>query len=136
MADNNPDWELGEYRGHAETEAVKYGEDLSAGDPLKIVGYDSDGIAEVEKQTGATDCRYVALYDGKDGEYKQALCRGVVKVTFGAAVALGGGVAVKGGKFNVDSVSGGSNACGYLKTTAIAAADDTGIIYFDGGMQN
>ena len=133
MADNNPDWDLGEFRGTADCVEVEYDEDsISAGDFLQITGFNDDGQPKVKKQTAATNARFVATYDGDDGDIRQVLRRGVVKVTFGIATALGAQIQVKGNKAVTEGTGSSGNRIGYSLTKAIAADDDTGIIFFDG----
>ena len=136
MADQNPDWELGEFRGSdCVIEEVEYTEDIAVGDPLEVTGYNDYGQAKVKTQTAAKNCRYVCPRGqaGASGDIKQVLHRGDIKITASIAIAEGLSIAAKAGEFVLNSTSGSSNCCGFAKSD-MGTANDTGVVNFNGGL--
>lgn len=151
MADFYADGQLGEdILGDAVTEIVKYNATITKGQCLNTESVGSDGIAVVGVATSGEKGRFVAMYDGVSGEYKEALRRGIVKVTFGGAVTVDAPVkAGTTGKFvaavrTVTVPTGGAGtgdggaltvegylSCGHARCQP-TADNDTGLIFFDG----
>ncbi|MCY4490444.1 MAG: hypothetical protein OXC46_03155 [Thaumarchaeota archaeon] len=135
MADKNPIWKMGEYRGMIEREAVEYGETINPGDFLKITGLNADGQPIVRKQTAATTAIYVAPLqsEGVAGDVKEVVCRAEgIKVKFGSNVAPGALLKVKANEAVAVGTAASGNHIGWSRVQAVN--DDTGIIAFTGGL--
>lgn len=133
MADFAKDYALGEEFIDAQKETVYLLEAVAAGDPLRIVGVRANSnTLEVRVQTAATHARYVALRAGAANTLAEVLFQGTTKVTFAADVTPGETCVPSGGKFANNGHAGSGNPCGFIISDG-AAADDTGLIYFDGG---
>ena len=136
MADLFSDFNLGEdIIGDAMTEAVEYNATITAGEGLNIESINTAGQPVVGVCAATERPRFIAMFDGVDGDIKKAGKRGYFKVTYGGAIA-GGDVPVKGaasGKFQTAATTGADAhlICGYAMKTG--TTDDTGIIFFDGG---
>jgi len=139
MADTASDFKLGEFRDDADNScelvAVELAGTVAAGDLLKITGANTTtGLLKVEKHTAKTSARYVVPtgQGGVSGDIKQVLRKGVIKVTFGSAVAVGAPIYAKGNKIVSAGTSDLGNLCGINAGPAAAADDDTGLVYFVG----
>lgn len=132
MADLNSNWKLGEYRGdNIKTIEVEYEDTLVAGDIGKITGVNADGQLLVSKHTQKTKafCVIPAGQDGADGDVREVLIFGPIKVTFGGAINPGAPVGAQANKIvNLVATFFG---CG-IHATSTAANDDTGVIFFNG----
>lgn len=143
---------LGEYvkDGTEQTEVVEYDGTIAAGQGLKTTGINADGQSKVVVGTAGVKCSHVALYAGVDGDFRVALKRGTVKVTFSGNTVINEPVKVAtDGKFapavlTVTVPTGGAGtgdggaltveggiACGYSKSDG-ASDGDTGLIFFEG----
>src|SRR5574337_528487 len=120
---------------HAEKHSVEYDDTISNGDFLKVTGVNSAGQPIVQKQTTTTIARYVAMFDGVDGDVKEALYRGVTKVTFGGDVTVGLSFVVSANKAIAQSAAGDGKKSGWTISNG-AADNDTGLVFFDGGAQD
>ena len=136
MTDLYSDASLGEdVYGNAETETVEYNATITAGQGLNIESINSSGQAVVGVAGAGERARFVAMFDGVDGDYKKALKKGLVKVTYGGAVAGGADIPVKPGAAGVfvTAATTGADAhaiCGYAIKTGTTS--DTGLIWFNG----
>lgn len=142
--------EVVEEKPYRITEVVKYNGTVTKGDGLKISSVGSDGIPVVVQSGAGEKARFVALQSGVSGDYKEALRRGLVKVTFSTAVTVDAPVkAGASGKFaaavrTVTVPTGGAGtgdggaltvegylSCGHARCQPTGDGD-TGLIYFDG----
>ena len=82
MAELNPSWAIGEYRGDAKLCDVEYAGTIAAGDLLKITGWNSAGQPKVVKATADDKAHFVAVQngDGKNGEIHDVLLCGFIKL--------------------------------------------------------
>ena len=133
MADFAPNYELGEQFDDSETEVVEYNGSIVAGDLLKVTGVNADNHLLVEKHTGNTKARFIALYPGADGQLREVLLRGTTKTTFDSNVTPGASGAPKANKIANVGTAGAGSACCFIISNG-AANNDTGLIYFDGAM--
>lgn len=153
MADFYADANVGEVveeKPKIVTEIVKYNATITKGQCLNIESVDSDGTPVVGVATSGEKGRFIALESGISGERKEALRRGLVKVTFGGAVTVDApikaGTAGKlvAGVRTVTVPSGGAGtgdpgaltvegylSCGHARCQP-TQDDDTGLVYFDG----
>lgn len=137
MTNSNTDWELGETRGKpCDVVVVEAAEAITAGDFVRVSGFNTDNQAKVEVQNGGEPPFGVALFAAKTGEMVKILIRGFVKVTFGGtvsgavpltvlnnkAVILGTGSAYETSARSVVGLNFGSNK----------ANNETGVIFFGG----
>ena len=133
MADFADDYGLGEEFVDAEKTTVRLAAAVVAGDALEVTGvYAADNTLLVRRHTGTNKARFIALRAGAADTYAEVLRRGTVKVTFGANVTPGGTMGYSANKAR-NQGAGSSSACGYIISDG-AADDDTGLVYFDGGM--
>ena len=133
MADFAPNHKLGEQFVDAETTTVEYTENIIAGDLLKVTGINADNHLRVAKHTAALKARFVASYPGKNGQLHEVLRRGTTKGTFGGNVTPGATAVPKNNKLVNSGTAGSGGACGQIESDG-AADNDTGYVYFDGGM--
>lgn len=134
MADKNPDWKMGEYRGKTEREAVECGGTVTAGDILKVTGINADGQPIVQKHTAATTAIYVAPLqsDGVTGDIIEVVKKGIIKVNIGSNVTPGSLIKVKANEAVASATGASGNHIGFSR---VAGADgDEGIIDFCGGL--
>lgn len=134
MADQIPDYPVGWIFPDAKLTTVEYAADITAGDPLRITGANDDGIPKVQKQSGQTAARYVALYDGVSGLLTDALISGTVKAKSVKKWGAGGIVSAHDGGFEVDASATTSDPCGF-GYKAVAADGDFTLFYFHGVRQ-
>lgn len=150
MTDLFSDASLGEdVLKNAITELVEYNATITAGEGLNIESINSAGQAVVGVATTGEKAQFVAMFDGVDGDFKEAMAYGLTKVTFGGAVTAG--AAVKSGatgKFvaavrTVTVAAGTTGASGALTVEAgiacgtsysVGTTNDTGLIMFMGGI--
>lgn len=137
MADLYSDASLGEdvYK-NAITETVEYNATIAAGQGLNIESINSQGQPVVGVAGAGERARYVAMFAGVDGDWKEALKQGWTKVTYGGAIA-GGDIPIKAGAAGVfvTAATTGADAhaiCGFAMKTG--TTNDTALVYFTGGV--
>jgi len=113
---------------------VEYSATISAGDFCEISGIASpagDNIWTVAAQAGTDRAIGVAMYAGVSGDRQPILIYGVTKVTFGAAVTVGGAFSVSGNKAINQAVITDGLANGNIISNG-AADLDTGLVFING----
>ena len=90
MADFATDYNLGEdVLKNAVTEAVEYDATITKGEVLKITAVSAEtGIVKVQIATATDKGNFVAMFSGVAGDFKQALKKGLTKLTAGGAIAI------------------------------------------------
>lgn len=132
--DRAPDYALGEDVDPETSiiEEVEYGATVTAGDFLKVTGFNSDGMPIVAPQTTTLASRYVAIKSGASGIIEQAIHRGITKVLFGGTVVVTmSAISVLANEAIAQAAAG--NGLGVGVSHEVAVVDtDLGLIYFDG----
>ena len=131
--DKAPNFVLGNEFPDAQTQVVEASAAIAAGDLLKVTGVNADGQLRVAKQTADTAARFACLYAAAAGKMTEALLRGTTKVTFGTGVTPGESGKPKANKI-VSNATGASGPACCIVISDGNAADDEGLIYFDGAM--
>ena len=136
MADFAADHNLGEdvQPEVSVLDVVEYAGTIAAGDFLEVTGIATpaaDNMYTVTTQAGTDRAYAVAMFAGVSGDRQQVLVRGKVKVTFGAAVTVGGVFSVSGNKAINIAIAGNGLANGVIISNG-AADLDTGLVFFDG----
>ena len=90
MTDFATDYSLGEdVLKNATTEAVEYDATITKGEVLKITAVSLEtGIVKVQIATATDKGNFVAMFSGVVGDFKQALKKGLTKLTAGTAIAI------------------------------------------------
>jgi len=115
-------------------DVVEYAATIAAGDFLEISGIATpaaDNMFTVAVQAGTDPAYAVAMFAGASGDRQQVLVYGKVKVTFGAAVTVGGPLSVSGNKAINQAIAGSGLGNGIIISNG-AADLDTGLIFFVG----
>ena len=134
MADTAPNWKVGEIFADAKLHAVEYAGSIKAGDPLKISGGNDEGLVKVQKQSGQTLARYVAVYDGESGYKTDALFEGTTKIKAHVKWSAGGKISAHDGAFEAFNASQSADTpCGF-GYKGVAANDDFTLVYFHGSV--
>ena len=115
----------------SKTLVVEYTATVVIGDFLEVNGVATDNVLKVAKQAGTDTAIGVAMFAGVSGDRQPCLLFGVTKVTFGAAVTVGGKLSVSGNKAINQAIAGNGLANGIIISNG-AADLDTGLILFDG----
>lgn len=154
-ADLFSDFSLGDVVVKRSSQVVEYNATITKGQGLNVESTNSDGQLIVGVAAAGEKAQFVAMFSGVDGDLHEALSSGIVKITFGGAVAAGAPVkAGATGKFvaavrtvtvptgtTAVTSSGaqpamtveGGIACGTC--ISVASNDgDTGLIDFVGGV--
>lgn len=118
----------------ARTMTVEYNATITAGQLLNVESINTAGQFVVGVCAGTERARFVAMFDGVDGDPKEALWKGLTKVTYGGAIA-GGDIQIQSGASGkvVTAATTGADAhliCGAAFKTG--TTDDTGLIWFNG----
>lgn len=95
MADLFSDFSLGDVVIKRSSQVVEYNATITKGQGLNIETVNADAQAVVGVATTGEKIQYVAMFSGVDAELHEALTSGIVKITYGGAVAAG--AAVKAG---------------------------------------
>ena len=136
MADFAPGWKLGETRSppFCITAVAQYGGTIAAGDLLKITAGTNGKITVTEATGDGDNVSAVALYAGVSGDTRNVLVLGLVKVTSGTGIGAGAVVKSKAGKAVASgTASSSASSIGFNFGGAVAAANDTFILYFNPG---
>ena len=133
MADSRPDRNLGELilPDDAICRAVQYADTIIPGDILMVSNVNTDGQEIVSKHDGTTPPRYVAIYAGVSGDFRDAIYKGTTKVTFGGIVGSGVNLTAAASATKFTAQTGTALKSGYAMD-ASAADGDAGYIYFNG----
>lgn len=146
------DFSLGDVVVKRASQVVEYNATITKGQGLNIESTNTSGQAIVGVATTGEKVQFVAMFDGVDGDLREALTSGIVMITFGGAVAAGAPVkSGTVGKFvsavrTVTVPTGGAGTGdggaltvegGIASGTCISVAStdgDVGLIDFTGGV--